>query len=460
MKHPHRSLVYICILLISCMHTPTGWCQHTDAIESLRLSLAEAIDMAIDSSENVRQRQNDVTTSEYRHTQALSSALPHINADAGYNYYPKVQSMEVAAVPGAAPISMELGKKFDFATAVTLEQTVFTFGKIKNAIRAAVHGKSMSRFGLEASTREMAYTTAKAYITVLLAQKVVAIAKGSYQNAAKNKQILDERFSYGRIPKSDGIKSMADIAARVPALKEAESDLDLARRYLKRLIGIPNEQMIVLIDPLTQHFPQYDVDTALDDMLDIEPRLKLLSSTIDFHAALAKKERSQYFPTIGAYANYTLFGQSNHAYIGKSAFQNLGTIGLNVSIPLWNGNRTWAIYKQALLSKANSELQLQKAQRDLTLELRNAISEYDHMRETYRANREAVRLSQESLEAQQDVFRTGGKSLLDLNDAELQLTRNKLNAALTLYTINDTIARIERLISGTGEKSWRNRHNR
>ncbi|HPW46110.1 MAG TPA: TolC family protein, partial [bacterium] len=114
-------------------------------------------------------------------------------------------------------------------------------------------------------------------------------------------------------------------------------------------------------------------------------------------------------------------------------------------------------YQQALIDKANAELSLRRANKDLELELRNAISEYDSMLATYKANREAVRLSRESFQAQQDSFRSGGKTLTDLNDAEMQLTRNRLNEAVTLYKINNSIASIERLISGEGEKSWKNR---
>ena len=105
-----------------------------------------------------------------------------------------------------------------------------------------------------------------------------------------------------------------------------------------------------------------------------------------------------------------------------------------------------------MIDKSNAKLELTKARRDLTLELRNAISDYKSMIDTYRANQEAVRLSRASFEAQQDSFRAGDKTLTDLNDSELQLTRNRLNEALTLYSINDAIARIERLISGAGKR--------
>ncbi|OQA60856.1 MAG: Cobalt-zinc-cadmium resistance protein CzcC precursor [bacterium ADurb.Bin270] len=422
----------------------------------LRLSLERAIELAIAESETVMQSANDITKSGYRRSEAISAALPHLNADVGYNYYPKVQTIDMV-MPGPGPISVELKDDFDMMTSVTLEQPIYTFGKIHNAIRASTIAREISRFSKEAVEREVSYETAKAYITVLLAQEALKIARESYNNAESTRAILDERFAMGRVPKSDGIKAQADVAARVPVLKESESDLDLAMRHLKRLVGAHESQHVVLTDALARRFPRYDADAALADMFEIEPRLKLLDRSIDFNAAIAKKEKAQYFPTIGAFANYTLFGQSDNAWIGSEKLQNLGTIGLNIRVPIWNGNKTWAVYQQALIDKANAELSLRRANKDLELELRNAISEYDSMLATYKANREAVRLSRESFQAQQDSFRSGGKTLTDLNDAEMQLTRNRLNEAVTLYKINNSIASIERLISGEGEKSWKNR---
>ncbi len=40
-------------------------------------------------------------------------------------------------MPGPGPISVELKDDFDMMTSVTLEQPIYTFGKIHNAIRAA-----------------------------------------------------------------------------------------------------------------------------------------------------------------------------------------------------------------------------------------------------------------------------------------------------------------------------------
>ncbi len=442
----------------SLLFAQGAFAQGVSKSPALRLGVSEAIDMAIKASETVQQRENDVTSSYYKRKEAVSQWLPQVNADAGYNYYPSVQTTSVAIVPGSPAVSVALKKDFDLSTTVSLQQMFYDFGKVHHAINAASHGQRANEWGREAARRDMAYMTAMAYMKVLLAQKVVSIAKGSYDNAVRTRSILDEKYEFGRIPRGDGIKSQADIAARLPVLKEAESDLDLAMRNLKRLTDIPEEQGVSLTDSLVSKFPRYDADKSLNQMFDVEPHLKLIEETITLNTETAKAEKAQYYPTLGMYASYSLFAQSDDPYLGHDEFQNIGNVGLNLSIPIWNGNRTWSRYKQALMQKENSKLELEKVNRDLILELRNAISEYDSLLDTYPASVEAVRLAKESFDAQGDSFRAGSLTLTELNDAELQLTNNRLREALVLFNINQSIARIERLISGEGEKSWETRY--
>jgi len=100
---------------------------------------------------------------------------------------------------------------------------------------------------------------------------------------------------------------------------------------------------------------------------------------------------------------------------------------------------------QAKIDKANDILQLRKTTKELTLDLDNAISEYHAYIDTLEANATAVELARKSFNMTQDLFESGQVSLTDLNDAELQLTNERLSMALTLYNLNATLAKIEKL---------------
>jgi outer membrane protein TolC len=452
-----RKLFVSALILISVLISPfNGLAQEAG---ELRLRLTDAIEMAIKTSEDVQTQAQNLEIAEQSYGIAVSQALPHLNSEVAYNYYPGKQNVDVS-LPGMAPVSFSMQKNFDLAAGVTLSQNIFTFGKIRNAIKAAKYGKKAAFYNEDNARREIGYNTAIAYVSVLLAQESIKIAKNSYNNAMSTKKILKDKYSYGRIPQSDNIKSSADVAIRIPSLKNAEKDLDLAMRDLTTLIGYFGSEKVVLTDLLVNKFPEYNIETTLNAMYDIEPRLKMLKESVAMTKYSAKAERAKLLPTLFGVANYTYFGQSDNFDLTDKNTDNIGTLGVMLKIPLWNGGVNWRSYKIAKHENTKSELALQKIHKYLTRDLKNSISEYESLLDVYAANVEAVSLSNKSFEVMQDRFASGGMTITELNDQEIQLTNAKLSKALTLFRINRSIITIERLTSGGKNNVWQKRYLR
>ena len=76
-----------------------------------------------------------------------------------------------------------------------------------------------------------------------------------------------------------------------------------------------------------------------------------------------------------------------------------------------------------------------------------AGAEYKQYKDNLKANVDAVDLAEKSFKQSQDMFASGQISVVDLNNAELLLTKQRLNKEMTLYYINVTMARIEKLVT-------------
>lgn len=452
---------FLLFLLLAPQLANTANLQDKNKKDTLQISLSQAMDMAVKESEDVKVRINEMEKTDYIYKQAFSSLYPHFSGEINYHWYPAVQKIKVdLGIEGVPAEKVPLQEDFDLGIGVRMEQILYTFGKVGSAIKAADNGRTASRHAKESKEREASYDAILAYLTVLLSRESLDIAKSSFENASKNKSLLEERFRYGRIPKNESIKARADVAARVPTLKESEINYETAKRNLKMLLNLDDMTEVELTDRLIQDFPDYELKTALDEMLKEEPTLKQLQRNIELNRNIAALQKAEYYPSITGFAEYNYFGQSEKAYIGSSNLQHLGTLGIKINIPIWNGGETNSIYKQALLDKSNAELALKKTLKNFTTELKNAVSEYDALKDTYKANVEAQRLSEESFKASQDKFSGGDMNLTDLNDAELRLTLARLRSVLNLYDINKAIARIEKLMSGEGERSWISRVER
>ena len=65
-------------------------------------------------------------------------------------------------------------------------------------------------------------------------------------------------------------------------------------------------------------------------------------------------------------------------------------------------------------------------------------------------------MAEEAFKQSQEMFASGQLSVTDLNDAELLWTNQKLNKEITLYNINITLAKIEKLIAQEYQKKTKN----
>jgi len=406
-----------------------------DNEDILKVSLKDAVDMALKASEDVQISENEIvrSTSEFREEKA--EIFPHISGLAVWsnNYeYPDI----------AATSAM---KEYSLDTGITIDQKLFTFGRISNAISAARNEIDVSRWEKEATKQEIIYITKFAYYNVYFAKQTLEIAQSSYERVQESKDILEQRSARGRVSRYDNIKIAADIASRSPSINNARANFNSAIQTLKRVIGVNSKKDIDIKDNLAEEYQALNIEQLSDELNDNQPVLKALEKSIVANELTIREKKAEYFPEISAFSTWNHKGSGDKYDIRSENLHDYGVVGLKVYLPIWEGGERKEELEQARIDKRNTELSLKKTIKDLLLELDTTVGEYNEFIKTLAANKEAVRLAEESFKLSQDFFRSGQISVTDLNDAELLSTREKLNKEKTLFNINLTLAKIEKL---------------
>jgi len=402
---------------------------------TLKLDLEKSIDMALKSSENFQIQDNEVKRNKYKYNIERSEILPQINGELGWS-----NNFEYPDVPAAAHT-----KDYDAYSGVAISQKIFTFGKVYSTIKAAKDAIEVSKHDKETLRQKIIYDTKLAYYTAYLAKRTLEIAEDSYQNALKNKEILQKRSFTGRVSKHDNIKISADLAARKPTVNNARTSYYSAIETLKVILGVEQNKKLELTEGFSdQHF-SFERDSMALALYNNQPAIKSLAKTIFEKESLVNSKKAAYYPEVSAFASWSHKGNSNNSYMGKNSLDDYGIAGLKVDIPFWTGGKTNAELEQARIDKKNAELRYQQGKEDYLLELDKALNEYKGYVETLESNQEAVRLAEKAFELSQEIFQSGQISVTDLNDSELKLTNEKLNKEITLFNISITLAKIERL---------------
>jgi len=185
-------------------------------------------------------------------------------------------------------------------------------------------------------------------------------------------------------------------------------------------------------------------------MYEKEPSLKSLDKTVESAEAKVKSSIAGFFPTISAFSSLDYYkGSTMQALLQRNdELDRYIFAGIKIDIPIWEGGLKEAQLSQARADKEIALLKKKQVEKDLILELKKAYLEYQQYKDNLKANIEAVRLAEEAFKQTQEMFVSGQATLTDLNTAELLLTNQRINKEITLFNINITLARIERLIAG------------
>ncbi|MDD5069469.1 MAG: TolC family protein [Candidatus Omnitrophica bacterium] len=407
-----------------------------EAIEGkLSLDLEKTIEMTIDASEDLQIQDNEIKRGRSKYKEERSDMFPQVNAflSWGYNYeYPDITATA-------------LMKDYDLNSGVTLNQKIYSFGKIAYAVSAAKKAITTSTYNRQSLLQEVIYSARIAYFSAYLAKRSLEIVQESYNNAQLNKAILEKRAFSGRVSKHDNIKISADIAARMPIVNNARAVYLSAIETLSVAVGADRNQPIELTQGFSENYPSFVREEMLLSLRQKQPAIKALAKTIKEKEDLLRSKKAGYFPEVSAFASWNHLGSGDGLSRGRDAMEDYGIVGAIINVPIFTGKKTQAEVAQALIDKDNAVLEHQKGLKAYALELDKAMDEYNEYRNTLEANKTAVTLAEQAFDLSQNLFKAGQISVTDLNDAELQLTNQRLNKESTLFNLEVTLARIERL---------------
>jgi len=411
---------------------------YTQEVSTLQLGLDETIKRALDTSEELKIKEQEILRAQGGYQEVRSGALPHLSAESTWTHN--------LNYPDSAASSYS---DHEFNAGVSASQVLWSFGKIAHAVNSAKSAVEASKFNKETGKQEIIYTAKLSYYSSLLSRNALSITEKSYANALENKRLLGQRSYGGRSPKYEIIRMNSEVAARVPTVNEARTQFDAATETLRKIIDVDLDSKIELTGNFQGEYDDFNYETLVVAMNEYEPSLQSFGKTIESAEEKVKSKYASFLPTLSAFGSWSYLGGSNeHPFLNNGELDNYSLAGLKVSIPIWEGGEKQAQLSQSKADKEIAVLRKKQLSKNLLLELKKAHLEYQQYKENLKANIEAVDLAEESFKQTQEMFASSQVTLTDLNDAELLLTNQRLNKEITLFSINITLAKIERLIVG------------
>ena len=313
-------------------------------------------------------------------------------------------------------------------TGLSIGQMITDFGRTSNLIAMAKLQASAQDQVTETTRAQILLDTSRAYFAIL---RTLAVLKVASQTVTARQTVSDQVTALAESKlKSNLDVSFANVnlADAKLLLVQAQSDLKAAEADLATAIGLPNESGFVLDEePIPSPMPDR-VDALIREAIQNRPELKSLRLQQNAAERFIRAEHALYFPSVG------VVGTAGFVPTGYQAVPSrYGAIGMNVSIPIFNGGLFKARQTQAeLKAKAATEnvndLQ-NRVIRDVRVAWLSATTAFDRMGLT----RQLLEQAKISLDLAQARYDLGLGNIVELSTAQLNVTSAQIADASALY---------------------------
>src|ERR1017187_6816911 len=311
---------------------------------------------------------------------------------------------------------------------LTISQLITDFGRTSNLIgMARLQAAAQGQF-TEATRADILLATSSAYFAVLSAQSVLQVV----DETVKDRQTVVDQVTALAESK---LRSTLDVSFANVNLSgskllrvQAQNDLKAAEARLATAMGLPGAPSFVLAEEPLPSAMSDRVQNLIDAAVQNRPELKDLRLQQSAAERLAKAEHALYFPTVG------VLGTAGFAPAAVAQIPGrYGAIGMNISIPIFNGGLFKAPQSEAeLKAKAAwenvNDLQ-NRVIRDVRIAWLNATTAYDRMALT----QELVQQAQLAMDLSQSRYDLGLAAIVELSQAQLNLTSAQIANTTARY---------------------------
>lgn len=415
--------------------------------EPTALGLEEAVRRATAVNEDVLVARAEQARAAGIVKEVRSDALPQITADFGYTR--NIQTPVIFFNTEEGVQQVQIGNDNDYSFGLTLRQTVFDFS-LGPARQAARLSRRASSELVEDARDEVALRTRERYYGVLLARELVRVQEQAMAQAEARLEQVRQFYRAGTASEFDLLTARVEVDNVRPDLIDARNQLALTRNRLKRTVGLPLDRPLELTDGFPTPADSLAAEEAyVEEALRSRSDLRGQAVRVQLQQEnLTSRERSA-LPSLELTAGLSRRASSEDFVPPEEDFSQTVTAGLAFSVPLFDGRERAGQVQQAAAELNREEYRLRQLRENVRLEVQQSFQELRAARERVEATEATVERAERALEIAQTRFENGLSTQVELNDAELAVTRARTNQARALH---DYAVAQARLLAATGRR--------
>lgn len=381
-----------------------------------KMTLADCRETALRHNEDLQKADIELQKAELDRQIAYNAYLPKLDGSV-MGLYMKDQDI----------MGNNLLLRGTYVAGLNLTQPIYVGGQITAANRLARLGKECQQENLRKTRAEVLAEVDKSYYTLISVSQKVRMLEAFLRQMNGLIEKLRASVSAELATGNDMLRVEAKRLEVEYQLQKARNGEELCRLALGNALGLPITEQVVPIDTVFS----VEAISQLDENFELCPELSLLKKNVEVKETLAKKERSNFLPTIALSVGYSYYGNlkmrgttmqpDGTPYQFEQKFSDdIPMAMLSVSIPIFHWGSEFKKAKKARLDVTAAQLDLQKNRRLLSIEVRQAVQNVTSGYQMVQTAQTGQQQADENLRVMQLKYDCSMATLTDLLDAQAQ----------------------------------------
>lgn len=420
--------IFLAVLLLA------GWSNIAAAEEVKTLTLDQAIDIALKANPQLKQVANQVTLGQVSVKQKKTNFYPDLSLSANASQqYGKTFNQETGTYEssGTGNLGMSLSSNTNlfngFYDTASLQQSKFE-------LKAAEENLSRSR-------QSIIFETLQRYIQVVTAGELIKVEEENLEAQRLQLERIEDFYKAGRRPITDLYQQKADISRSEYRLLDSQRQYEVNKLLLMQTLGLePHADYQVAnpgVEDLLKDVKEFNKTYILEESRIKRSDLKAREKQVEAAQAEIKTSRAGYWPKLSLFAdlgsNYTSANDWDN--FSTQFFDNNlnATVGLSLSIPLFDRGVTKQRTAAAKINLENTQLELKKLEDQVSVEVQQAIADYSTAEKQTQVTESQLNHSRSALESMEERYNVNAAAMVELTQARSQYVQSQYDRVTAMF---------------------------
>ncbi len=410
MNTPH--ILPLFLLAAASLAAPRAAAQQT-------LSLRQCIERAIERNISVQQAEVARQQQEIAVNSADNARLPELSAGANENL----------SFGRGLTMNNTYESRNTSSTGINIGASLplYTGGRITTERQRARLNLAAATADIESLREDLALNITQSYLQAVSYADMVEQAKATLALSERQEQRVRQQIEAGKLPGADLPEATSRIAQDRLSLVQTESNYRISLLALSQLLELPSPDSLSLVRPTEEELKSISGNPEDIYLLALTDRPKLRAANLRIQAAEKEIElaRAGLRPNLSLTAGmgtsyYHTSGMTNTSF-GRQVKDNFSqSIGLNLSIPIFDRFSTRNNVRSARLNILDRQLALDDARKTLYKEVQNAYYNALSAQQRYHAATEAERAAEAALTAITLKYENGRANATEFDQIKLK----------------------------------------